>query len=69
MSEYNQLKRRIDKSGFNGVKTAQIRDDYKPTGAMMIRSLTDSEEYVQRRVPFQEINSTWKIFNRDNKPY
>jgi hypothetical protein len=69
MGEIEQLKKRIDGSELTGVKTAHIREDYEPTGDMMIRNLTDSGEYVQRRTPMHSHNSEWKIFKKGFEPY
>jgi len=67
--ETEQLKTRIDNSGIEGVETAQIRDDYEPAGAMMIRYLTNSGEYVQRKTPAQSWDQKWRIFKKGNEPY
>lgn len=64
MSEIEQLKKRIDASGPEGVKTAHIRDDYEPAGALMIHGLTESREYVQRKDGYD-----WKIFKNGMEPY
>ena len=69
MSELEQLKNRIDKSSFEGVKTAHIRDDYTPVGQIMINELTASGEYVQRRVPIHSSESEWHIFKKEFAPY
>jgi hypothetical protein len=69
MSELEQLIKRIDKSGVRGVDTAAIRDDYDPVGAMMIRDLTASGDYVQRKVPPGSWDQTWKIFKKGMEPY
>jgi hypothetical protein len=63
MSEIEQLKKRIDASGPEGVKTAFIRDDYEPAGDMMIHILSESGEYISRRDP------DWKIFKKGMEPY
>jgi hypothetical protein len=62
MSEIEQLKNRIDKSGIEGIPTAQIRDDYEPIGAQMIRDLTASGGYITARVQKGLIDSEWRIF-------
>lgn len=67
--ELEQLKKRIDDNGPAGVLTAHIRDDYEPAGDMMMMSLVDSGEYVQRRVPMHSPNSQWKIFKKGFEPY
>jgi hypothetical protein len=69
MSEIEQLKNRINNSGKDGVKTAHIRDDYEPAGDMMIRSLCESGDYIQRRFPMHSLNSEWYIFAKASKPY
>jgi len=69
MGEIDQLKKRIDDSGVDGVETAHIREDYEPAGQMMINSLTDSGEYVQRRTPAHSFESKWRIFKKGNEPY
>lgn len=69
MGEIEQLKRRIDDSTFDGVETAQIRDDYDPAGQMMINQLTHSGEYVQRRSPAHSFDSKWRIFKDGYAPY
>jgi hypothetical protein len=69
MSEVEQLKERINNSGNDGVLTAHIRDDYEPAGAMMIRDLTSSGEYVQRKTPMHGIEQKWRIFKKGNEPY
>jgi hypothetical protein len=63
MSELEQLKKRIDDSGPEGVKTAHIREDYEPAGDLMIHNLTESREYTSRRDP------DWKIFKAGMEPY
>ena len=69
MMEMEKLKNRINNSGIEGVETSHIRDDYKPAGEMMIKLLTDSGEYVQRRTPMYYHNSTWRIFKKGSEPY
>jgi len=69
MSELDQLKKRIDGAGLDGVETAHIRDDYEPVGAMMIRDLCDNGEYVQRKVPPGMYDQKWKIFKKGMEPY
>ena len=69
MSEIEQLKERIKSSGFKGVKTAHIREDYEPAGDMMIRALCESGDYIQRRFPMHSLNSEWHIFAKESKPY
>lgn len=64
MSEIEQLKQRIDASGPEGILTACVRDDYEPAGDMMMRTLMDSGEYVQRRNPEE-----WRIFKKECAPY
>jgi hypothetical protein len=67
--EMEQLKERIRKSYITGIETAHIREDYLPAGAMMIRTLTDSGEYVQMRTPAGSDDSKWRIFKKEFKPY
>lgn len=69
MSELEQLKKRIDNSGAEGVLTAHIRDDYEPAGQMMINSLTESGEYAQRKTPMHSFDSKWRIFKKGNELY
>lgn len=69
MSELEQLKKRINDSGVDGVETAHIREDYEPVGALMIANLTDSGEYVQRKAPMHSFDQKWKIFKKGNEPY
>jgi len=69
MSELEQLKKRIDDSGFVGVENVHIRDDYEPVGGAMLRTLTDSGEYVQRKVPPHSWDQKWKIFKKGYEPY
>jgi len=69
MSEIDQLKLRIQGSGTGGIETAQIRDDYEPVGAMMIRDLCATGDYVQRKVPLGGFDQKWKIFKKGMEPY
>ncbi|MEQ8409089.1 MAG: hypothetical protein RKH07_12520 [Gammaproteobacteria bacterium] len=69
MSEVDQLRARIDKAGPQGVLTSQIRDDYEPAGQMMIRSLTESGEYVQRKGFGNGLDQEWRIFKKGTEPY
>lgn len=69
MSEIEQLKKRIDASGPEGVLTSHVRDDYEPAGAMMLNALTASGEYVQRRWPMHCVGSKWRIFKKGMEPY
>ena len=69
MSEVEQLKKRIDASGREGVETAHIRDDYEPAGAMMIRDICATGDYVQRKVPPGGFNQKWKVFKKGVEPY
>ena len=69
MSEIDQLKKRIDDSGVNGVETKHIREDYEPAGQTMINYLTESGEYVQRRTPAHSFDQKWRIFKKGNEPY
>jgi len=69
MGELEQLKERIDKSSFEGVETAIIRDDYEPAGDMMIHQLMESGEYVSRKTPMHSFDATWKVFKAGMEPY
>ena len=69
MSEIDQLKNRINDSGEDGVKTSDIREDYEPAGDMMIHQLTESGEFISRRVtPLGCIgmDSHWRIYKSVN---
>ena len=59
MMEMEQLKKRINDSGVDGIETAHILDDYEPAGDMMIMNLTNSGEYVQRKTPAQRFDQKW----------
>lgn len=63
MGEIEQLKKRIDDSGPEGITTAAIRDDYEPIGEEMMMHLLATGDYKQRRDP------DWKIFRTDIAPY
>jgi len=69
MSEFEQLKERINNSGSEGIQTAHIMDDYQPAGSKMIRSLTNSGEYVQRKTPAHSFQAKWRIFKKGFEPY
>lgn len=69
MSEIAQLKNRIDLSGFDGVETDKIRDDYEPAGNMMIQNLTASKEYVSRKGYGDSLDQKWRIFKLEFTPY
>lgn len=69
MSELELLQKRIDISGTNGIETAHIRDDYEPAGNLMIKSLSDSGEYVQRKSPPHSFDAKWRIVKKGNEPY
>lgn len=69
MSELEQLKTRINDSANEGVETAHIREDYEPAGAMMISTLTNSGEYVQRKTPAHSFEQKWRIFKKGEEPY
>jgi hypothetical protein len=69
MSEIEQLKKRIEESGIDGILTAIVRDDYEPAGDMMIKGLVDSSEFTTRRVSSSIGNSEWKIFKSGLEPY
>ena len=69
MMEMEQLKRRIDESGMDGIETEHIRYDYKPAGQMMINNLTKSGEYIQRKTPAHSFDAKWRIFKKGLEPY
>ncbi len=74
MSELQQLKDRIINSNYKGLETAFIRDDYMPAGDMMIKTLVDSSEFITRKVEisnknYWKIETCWKIFKTEFKPY
>ena len=69
MGEIEILKKLINDSGIEGVKTTHICEDYEPIGQIMINQLTDSGEYVQRRIPMHSFDSNWRIFKKGNEPY
>lgn len=69
MGELDQLKKRINDSGVEGVPTEHIREDYAPAGNMMIHSLTLSGGYVQRKAPAHSMKAVWKIFQNGCQPY
>ena len=69
MDELEQLKKRIEDSGTEGIKTAYIREDYEPAGDMIIRSLIDSGEFVTRKGTLSWPDQQWRIFKSEMKPY
>lgn len=69
MSEIEQLKERIDKSGPEGVLTEHIRDDYEPAGQMMIQGLCQAGEYTQRKGMGGGLDQKWRIFRSNFEPY
>jgi len=69
MSEIEQLKQRINKAGPEGVLTERIRDDYEPAGQMMIQSLSESNEYVQRKGFGVGLDQKWRIYRKGCEPY
>lgn len=69
MNEIDQLKKRIDDSGQEGILTAHIRSDYEPAGQMMINQLCETGEYVQRKAPAHSFDAKWRIFKKGNEPY
>lgn len=70
MSEIDELKKRIDASGTDGLETSIIRDDYAPAGDLMIRRLLDSGEYVSRKTPmYDSFSAKWRIFRVTVAPY
>lgn len=68
VTELEQLKKRINESGMEGVETAHIRDDYEPAGQMMINTLVESGEYVTRKVGLFMGEQKWKIFKSGMEP-
>jgi hypothetical protein len=68
MSDLATLKIRISKAGYEGIKTAQIRDDYEPIGDMLIRDLLASGDYLTMRVRTGVIDSAWFIFEKSHAP-
>ena len=64
MNEINQLKERIDRSGPDGLKTSEVRDDYEPAGNLMMRGLMETGEYVQRKLGHE-----WRIYKKNMAPY
>jgi len=69
MMEMEQLKKRINDSGIEGVLTAHILDDYSPAGQMMMHQLGESGEYVQRKTPAHSFDAKWRIFQKGAEPY
>ncbi|PHS13495.1 MAG: hypothetical protein COA78_07085 [Blastopirellula sp.] len=69
MSEYEQLKTRIDEAGMEGVLAEHIRDDYEPAGQMMMQRLCDSDHYVQRKGMGVGPDQKWRIFKTPFQPY
>lgn len=69
MTELEQLKKRTDSRARSGVETALIREDYEPVGALMIRDLCATGEYITRKVPPGEWDQKWKIFKKGFEPY
>ena len=69
MGEIEQLKRRINESGIDGIETKHIRYDYDPIGDIMIRDLCSTGNYVQRKVPPNTFDQKWKIFKKGMEPY
>ncbi len=69
LTEIEQLRIRIDDSGYEGVLTSHIRDDYEPAGQIMINQLTNSGLYVQRKTPLHSFDAKWRIYQEKFKPY
>ena len=70
MSEIEQIKKRINDSGPDGVQTAHIRDDYQPAGDLIILQLLNSGEFVSRKVPkYMDCSMEWRIFSANMAPY
>ena len=69
MSELEQLKKRIDSSGTNGILTAHVREDYDPIGDIMMKDLMESGEYVQRKGNLLYNDNQWRIYKKGNEPY
>jgi hypothetical protein len=69
MSEIEQLKERIEKSGTKGVETAVIRDDYEPAGDLMIRQLMNDGDFVSRKTPMHSFDAKWRVFKAGMEPY
>ena len=69
MSELEQLKKRIEDSGPEGVLTAHIRDDYEPAGQMMIQGLCGTDQYVQRQGMGNSLDQKWRVFKSVFAPY
>lgn len=69
MTELDQLMKRIDKSGLDGVETEVIREDYEPAGQLMINNLCATGKYITRKVPASVPNQKWKIFKKGMEPY
>ena len=69
MSEIEQLKKRIDNSGTEGIPNAHIREDYEPIGGQMLHDLTESGEYVQRKGNLLYTHQEWRIYKKGNEPY
>ena len=70
MSEIEQIKKRINDSGPDGVQTARIRDDFQPAGDLIMLQLLDSGEFVSRKVPkYMDYSMEWRIFSANMAPY
>ena len=69
MSEVDQLKKRIEDAAADGLKTATVRDDYEPAGALMMHSLCESGEFVQRKGFGDGLDQSWRIFKKEFAPY
>ena len=69
MSELDQLKKRIEEAGPDGLKTSIVRDDYEPAGDMFMMSLCEKEEFVQRKGFGGGMDQSWRIFKKEFAPY
>lgn len=69
MTELLVLKERIRRAGINGVKTADIREDYEPIGSNMIRDLVATGEYITMRVKKGIMETEWRIFLKSEAPF
>jgi len=69
MSEIQQLKDRIEKSGPNGIENAIVRDDYEPVGDLMLRQLLVTKDYIARKGDGRGTDQKWRIFKSGFEPY
>lgn len=68
MSEIEQLKERINKAAYDGLKTSFIKEDYEPVGQLMISQLVDSGEFVSQRDNRQLPDKPWKVWSKSFAP-